>query len=126
MGNVIENENVSHLSETDKLEKRTFMLSGNELEPEPSPTSVPPPLPAARSETNCVSPRNTDSSPEESLKVHALLDEGSTATLIDEQVANGIGANGRHETLHVSSVGGNEITDEQFRVIRVKIKELST
>ncbi|GBP48109.1 hypothetical protein EVAR_74614_1 [Eumeta japonica] len=50
--------------------------------------------------------------PEGSMKVHALLDEGSTVTLIDEQVANRIGAKGRRETLRVSSVGGNEITDE--------------
>ncbi|GBP97229.1 hypothetical protein EVAR_91847_1 [Eumeta japonica] len=58
------------------------------------------------------------------MKVHALLDEGSTVTLIDEQVANRIGAKGRRETLRVSSVGGNEITDEKSRVIRVKIKGL--
>ncbi|GBP10056.1 hypothetical protein EVAR_77494_1 [Eumeta japonica] len=62
--------------------------------------------------------------PEGSMKVHALLDEGSTVTLIDEQVANRIGAKGRRETLRVSSVGGNEITDERSRVIRVKIKGL--
>ncbi|GBP92589.1 hypothetical protein EVAR_77080_1 [Eumeta japonica] len=31
---------------------------------------------------------------------------------------------GRRETLRVSSVGGNEITDEKSRVIRVKIKGL--
>ncbi|GBP07766.1 hypothetical protein EVAR_77968_1 [Eumeta japonica] len=62
--------------------------------------------------------------PEGSMKVHALLDEGSTVTLIDEQVANRIGAKGRRETLRVSSVGGNEITDEKSRVIRVKIKGL--
>ncbi|GBP67850.1 hypothetical protein EVAR_86676_1 [Eumeta japonica] len=49
--------------------------------------------------------------PEGSMKVHAP-DEGSTVTLIDEQVANRIGAKGRRETLRVSSVGGNEITDE--------------
>ncbi|GBP58286.1 hypothetical protein EVAR_11564_1 [Eumeta japonica] len=55
--------------------------------------------------------------PEGSMKVHALLDEGSTVTLIDEQVANRIGAKGRRETLRVSSVGGNEITDEKSRVI---------
>ncbi|GBP60270.1 hypothetical protein EVAR_14032_1 [Eumeta japonica] len=36
--------------------------------------------------------------PEGSMKVHALLDEGSTVTLIDEQVANRIGAKGRRET----------------------------
>ncbi|GBP40325.1 hypothetical protein EVAR_86471_1 [Eumeta japonica] len=42
--------------------------------------------------------------PEGSMKVHALLDEGSTVTLIDEQVANRIGAKGRRETLRVSSV----------------------
>ncbi|GBO99072.1 hypothetical protein EVAR_417_1 [Eumeta japonica] len=53
--------------------------------------------------------------PEGSMKVHALLDEGSTVTLIDEQVANRIGAKGRRETLRVSSVGGNEITDEKSR-----------
>ncbi|GBP73277.1 hypothetical protein EVAR_54771_1 [Eumeta japonica] len=41
--------------------------------------------------------------PEGSMKVHALLDEGSTVTLIDEQVANRIGAKGRRETLRVSS-----------------------
>ncbi|GBP32180.1 hypothetical protein EVAR_27603_1 [Eumeta japonica] len=49
---------------------------------------------------------------------------GSTVTLIDEQVANRIGAKRRRETLHVSSVGGNETTDEGSRVIRVKIKGL--
>ncbi|GBP76302.1 hypothetical protein EVAR_28930_1 [Eumeta japonica] len=62
--------------------------------------------------------------PEKSMKVHALLDEGSTVTLIDEQVANRIGAKGRRKTLRVSSVGGNEITDKRSRVIRVKIKGL--
>ncbi|GBP61941.1 hypothetical protein EVAR_44997_1 [Eumeta japonica] len=41
--------------------------------------------------------------PEGSMKVHALLDEGSTVTLIDEQVANRIGAKGRRETLRVST-----------------------
>ncbi|GBP93714.1 hypothetical protein EVAR_62366_1 [Eumeta japonica] len=61
--------------------------------------------------------------PEGSMKVHTP-DEGSTVTLIDEQVANRIGAKGRRETLRVSSVGGNEITDEKSRVIRVKIKGL--
>ncbi|GBP43248.1 hypothetical protein EVAR_39306_1 [Eumeta japonica] len=45
--------------------------------------------------------------PERSMKVHALLNEGSTVTLIDEQVAKG-----RRKTLHVLNVGGNEITDE--------------
>ncbi|GBO98898.1 hypothetical protein EVAR_312_1 [Eumeta japonica] len=62
--------------------------------------------------------------PGESLKVHTLLDEGSTVTLINEQVVNRIGAKGRRETLHVSRVSGNEIADEGSRVIRVKIKVL--
>ncbi|GBP68746.1 hypothetical protein EVAR_99016_1 [Eumeta japonica] len=60
------------------------------------------------------------------MKVHALFDEGSTFILIDEQVANRIDAKGRRETFHVSSVGGSEITDEGSRVIRVKIKGLSS
>ncbi|GBP43722.1 hypothetical protein EVAR_29703_1 [Eumeta japonica] len=60
--------------------------------------------------------------PEGSMKVHALLDEGSTVTLIDEQVANRIGAKGRRETLRVSSVGGNEITDENRGSFELKSK----
>ncbi|GBP95025.1 hypothetical protein EVAR_91832_1 [Eumeta japonica] len=67
-------------------------------------------------------PRRQPSSPSTRRSTH--LDEGSTVTLIDEQVANRIGAKGRRETLRVSSVGGNEITDEKSRVIRVKIKGL--
>ncbi|GBP47287.1 hypothetical protein EVAR_38051_1 [Eumeta japonica] len=53
-----------------------------------------------------------------------LLDEGSTVTLIDETGGESNRAKGRRETLRVSSVGGNEITDEKSRVIRVKIKGL--
>ncbi|GBP92278.1 hypothetical protein EVAR_66421_1 [Eumeta japonica] len=48
--------------------------------------------------------RNSRSAPERgSIRVHALLDEVSTVTLIDEQVANRIGMKGRRKTLHVSN-----------------------
>ncbi|GBP10599.1 hypothetical protein EVAR_91818_1 [Eumeta japonica] len=61
--------------------------------------------------------------PRRSMKVHAL-DEGSTVTLIDEQVANRIGAKGRRETLRVSCVG-NEITDENRGSFELKSKAFS-
>ncbi|GBP68022.1 hypothetical protein EVAR_103982_1 [Eumeta japonica] len=70
---VNECENESHLSETDKLEKRVVILGGNEPAPKPSPTLAPPPLMAARSETNSTFLRNTDSSMSESTLDDAII-----------------------------------------------------
>ncbi|GBP81284.1 hypothetical protein EVAR_54314_1 [Eumeta japonica] len=59
-GDVIENENASHLFKTDKLEKRAVILGKTEPAPVPSPTLAPPPPTAKRSEINGASPCNTD------------------------------------------------------------------
>ncbi|GBP19819.1 hypothetical protein EVAR_75111_1 [Eumeta japonica] len=72
ISDLIERENASHLSETDKLEKRIFILVGNEAASEYSPTAPLMP-PAARSETNGASLRNTDSSMSESTLADAVI-----------------------------------------------------
>ncbi|GBP58295.1 hypothetical protein EVAR_11573_1 [Eumeta japonica] len=49
-GDLIDCDNASHLSKTDKLEKRTVTLGDIEPVPESSPTTAPPPPPTACSE----------------------------------------------------------------------------
>ncbi|GBP73366.1 hypothetical protein EVAR_60600_1 [Eumeta japonica] len=51
-GDLIDCDNASHLSKTDKLEKRTVTLGDIEPVPESSPTTAPPPPPTACSEIN--------------------------------------------------------------------------
>ncbi|GBP43247.1 hypothetical protein EVAR_39305_1 [Eumeta japonica] len=72
-GNLIECDNASHLSETDKLEKRTVALGDIEPAPESSPTTAPPPPPTACREINSASPRNTDSNMSESTLADAII-----------------------------------------------------
>ncbi|GBP93718.1 hypothetical protein EVAR_62371_1 [Eumeta japonica] len=55
-GDLIDCDNASHLSKTDKLEKRTVTLGDIEPVPESSPTTAPPPPPTACSEINSASP----------------------------------------------------------------------
>ncbi|GBP00353.1 hypothetical protein EVAR_61605_1 [Eumeta japonica] len=73
MDDVIENENTFQLSEMDELGKRTVILRENELAPEPSTTSIPPPQPAACNETNGASPHNADSSMSESTLTDTII-----------------------------------------------------
>ncbi|GBP19152.1 hypothetical protein EVAR_83465_1 [Eumeta japonica] len=54
-GDLIDCDNASHLSKTDKLEKRTVTLGDIEPVPESSPTTAPPPPPTACSEINSAS-----------------------------------------------------------------------
>ncbi|GBP94226.1 hypothetical protein EVAR_100062_1 [Eumeta japonica] len=56
------------------------------------------------------------------LETYALLDEGSTTTLIERDVALKIAPPGKHETLRIEGVGGKRLDyDESFR-LKVKIK----
>ncbi|GBP40245.1 hypothetical protein EVAR_37646_1 [Eumeta japonica] len=72
-GDLIDCDNASHLSKTDKLEKRTVTLGDIEPVPESSPTTAPPPPPTACSEINSASPRNTDSNMSESTLADAIV-----------------------------------------------------
>ncbi|GBO99070.1 hypothetical protein EVAR_416_1 [Eumeta japonica] len=53
-GDLIDCDNASHLSKTDKLEKRTVTLGDIEPVPESSPTTAPPPPPTACSKLMCI------------------------------------------------------------------------
>ncbi|GBP81585.1 hypothetical protein EVAR_52485_1 [Eumeta japonica] len=72
-GDLINCDNASHLYETDKLEKRTVILGEIEPATEASPTSELPPPPAACSETNSKSPRNTESNMSELTLADAII-----------------------------------------------------
>ncbi|XP_060802199.1 uncharacterized protein LOC132902161 [Amyelois transitella] len=60
--------------------------------------------------------------PTKSVKVLALLDEGSTVTLLDEATAKEIGATGPKEILALETVGGNTIRNTDSERINLKIK----
>ncbi|CAG4914792.1 unnamed protein product [Colias eurytheme] len=62
--------------------------------------------------------------PKGSEKIIALLDEGSTVTLLDSAVANRIGASGSKTQLVIQTVGGRSITNSDSKVLKLKIKSV--
>ncbi|CAG4991977.1 unnamed protein product [Colias eurytheme] len=60
--------------------------------------------------------------PKGSEKIMALLDEGSTVTLLDSSVANRIGASGVKTKLVLQTVGGKNIVNSQSVVLNLKLK----
>ncbi|CAG4942377.1 unnamed protein product [Colias eurytheme] len=60
--------------------------------------------------------------PKGSEKIIALLDEGSTVTLLDSAVANRIGASGAKTKLVIQTVGGGNIVNSDTQVIKLKVK----
>ncbi|GBP83503.1 hypothetical protein EVAR_86667_1 [Eumeta japonica] len=87
-GDLIDCDNASHLSKTDKLEKRTVTLGDIEPVPESSPTTAPPPPPTACSEINSASPRNTDSNMSESTLADAIVLAIKTASKETSKIVN--------------------------------------
>nr|XP_049703884.1 uncharacterized protein LOC126056149 [Helicoverpa armigera] len=57
-----------------------------------------------------------------SKKIMALLDEGSTVSLLDAEVATEIGANGEKEELLIETVGGRLIRHLESEKLNVKIR----
>lgn len=60
--------------------------------------------------------------PNGSTRILALLDEGSTVSLIDANIAGSIGANGKEESLILETVGGKIIEKKDSRRMDLKIK----
>ncbi|XP_026747153.1 uncharacterized protein LOC113508367 [Trichoplusia ni] len=60
--------------------------------------------------------------PKGQVRVHALLDEGSTVTLLDASIAEKIGAAGSREALTIETVGGKVIRKDSSQKINLKIK----
>ncbi|XP_063838164.1 uncharacterized protein LOC135087291 [Ostrinia nubilalis] len=60
--------------------------------------------------------------PKGTAKVLALLDEGSTVTLLDSSVAKKIGAQGKPEAITIEMVGGNGMQKSNSQKINMKIK----
>ncbi|GBP58714.1 hypothetical protein EVAR_35492_1 [Eumeta japonica] len=87
-GDLIDCDDASHLSKTDKLEKRTVTLGYIEPAPESSPTTAPRPPPTACSEINSASPRNTDSNMSESTLADAIILAIKTARKETSKIVN--------------------------------------
>lgn len=66
------------------------------------------------------------SGPAGAVDTYALLDDGSTVTLIDENLANQIGAEGSHEPLRIASFDGEPTVDVTSRRVNFHIKGLHT
>lgn len=60
--------------------------------------------------------------PKGQVRVLALLDEGSTVTLLDEAIAETIGAEGSREALSIETVGGRVIRKDGSQKIQLKIR----
>lgn len=60
--------------------------------------------------------------PKGTARVLALLDEGSTVTLLDSSVVDQIGARGPREALSLETVGGKIITNKDSMKINMKIR----
>ncbi|XP_023953383.2 uncharacterized protein LOC112057126 [Bicyclus anynana] len=56
--------------------------------------------------------------------VMALLDEGSTVTLLTDEVADNIGAKGPERSLSIEGISGHQIKTERSRSINIRIKGL--
>ncbi|XP_045495970.1 uncharacterized protein LOC123694549 [Colias croceus] len=54
--------------------------------------------------------------PSGSVDTHALLDDGSTITLIDEEIANKTGATGPIESLNIEAIGDHKLSATSRRV----------
>ncbi|GBP84717.1 hypothetical protein EVAR_32343_1 [Eumeta japonica] len=87
-GDLIDCDNASHLSKTDKLEKWIVTLGDIEPARESSPTTAPPPPPTACSEINSASPRNTDSNMSESTLADAIILAIKTASKETSKIVN--------------------------------------
>lgn len=62
------------------------------------------------------------SGPAGQLRIHALLDEGSTATLIDAEVAKQIGASGPRATLSLKGIGNTGVVDVASEKVSLKVR----
>ncbi|XP_045487974.1 uncharacterized protein LOC123689933 [Pieris rapae] len=60
--------------------------------------------------------------PTGSKQVLALLDEGSTVTLLDENVAASIGIKGPRETLNIETIGGGQMKNHESMIVDIKVK----
>jgi hypothetical protein len=57
-----------------------------------------------------------------SVNTYALLDEGSTITIIDASIADVLGTDGPTETMWVQGVSGPEIKHEKSKIVSFKIR----
>ncbi|XP_026738352.1 uncharacterized protein LOC113501423 [Trichoplusia ni] len=57
-----------------------------------------------------------------SKKILALMDEGSTVTLLDQKVAEEVGAHGRREELTIETVGGRLIQKKDSQLLDLAVK----
>ncbi|KAA5586546.1 hypothetical protein F3H15_37515, partial [Pseudomonas aeruginosa] len=62
--------------------------------------------------------------PSGSTTVLALLDEGSTVTLLDSSVAKQIGLKGPKETLRLETVGGKTLTKKDSMKLNIRVRGL--
>ncbi|XP_048483902.1 uncharacterized protein LOC125490011 [Plutella xylostella] len=60
--------------------------------------------------------------PKNTTEVYALLDEGATITLIEEEVADCIGATGPKEGLCIEGIGGHRMNEPDSRRLKLKIQ----
>ncbi|GBP34194.1 hypothetical protein EVAR_30747_1 [Eumeta japonica] len=56
------------------------------------------------------------------MKVHALLDDGATVTLLDDNVASEINAKGPRAELKLISARGHQISDRNSRRVKIKVR----
>ncbi|XP_047503791.1 uncharacterized protein LOC125048880 [Pieris napi] len=60
--------------------------------------------------------------PAGSKQVLALLDEGSTVTLLDENVASSIGIKGPREALNIETIGGGQMKNHDSMILDIELK----
>nr|XP_034825593.1 uncharacterized protein LOC117983216 [Maniola hyperantus] len=64
--------------------------------------------------------------PKGQVQVLALLDEGSTITLVDSSIAEKIGVEGKREPLTIETVGGKELKKNNSSRVKLKIKGVNS
>ncbi|XP_045772958.1 uncharacterized protein LOC123872620 [Maniola jurtina] len=64
--------------------------------------------------------------PKGKVRVLALLDEGSTITLVDSSIAEKIGVEGKREPLTIETVGGKELKKNNSLKVKLKIKGVNS
>ncbi|XP_045772389.1 uncharacterized protein LOC123872262 [Maniola jurtina] len=64
--------------------------------------------------------------PKGKVRVLALLDEGSTITLVDSSITEKIGVEGKREPLTIETVGGKELKKNNSLKVKLKIKGVNS
>ncbi|GBO99941.1 hypothetical protein EVAR_74302_1 [Eumeta japonica] len=63
--------------------------------------------------------------PKKEIDTYALLDDGSTVTLIDSDLAQQLGARGRNEPLHIEAIAKTKVEMKTSRCVPIKLRGAS-